>query len=557
VEVAKFTYDRGRGLDKNVEGAKKSISETDKKMEGGIPPSSSSKIVDSGECCGRDNSPKGVQGESSESVQGESTEEDLDVSRRQGTTPEQSAEHTAKPEASSSPSSTDQTGPKAPVSGTATPQVSSGHPEELTSATISPKIAGYTQQIAEYIKQPIPFNTMGGSLQEIHTFLKDTENFVRQNDLTEEETLILKQGLRKLCNTPIIDCSNGNSHSINECDQINLRCRNIALQAESLEMLLDAKACGQVGLERNVPPAVKVLGSGAFNTVSLAHTKPGVDGEAASGSIVLKPCDQSKSEKDLDEFLRGAEVVRDDIGPATGSYRRNKATAGVQDMLCAIGREKEIDIPHVIATISAAEINGVPCIAMEMLAGKTVGHNARHGRIRNNSEFVRRETWIQVQDVLTGQIDRHGDNVMLTGDGPIAFDHDLSFPTDPPRNFADKIPLRLVSTVRTLLGPKEVAIDCKPGTLRNYCMPPVIDREMYDVIMAIDLPALESMYEECGLTRLEIGAAMARAEGLQMAARQLMEVDRVIEPNQWRNSPPVREHCNAQNFYAFRHLDGG
>jgi hypothetical protein len=51
----------------------------------------------------------------------------------------------------------------------------------------------------------------------------------------------------------------------------------------------------------------------------------------------------------------------------------------VQDMLCEIGREKRIEVPHVIATVSAAEMDGVPCIAMERLDGKTVGRAVFEG----------------------------------------------------------------------------------------------------------------------------------------------------------------------------------
>jgi hypothetical protein len=74
--------------------------------------------------------------------------------------------------------------------------------------------------------------------------------------------------------------------------------------------------------------------------------------------------------------------------------------------------------------------------------------------------------------------------------------------------------------------------------------------------MAIDLPALETMYRECGLTRPEIGAAMARARGLQDAAQQLMADGRVIEPGESESSPLVQQWCNRLNSYALRHLAG-
>lgn len=61
------------------------------------------------------------------------------------------------------------------------------------------------------------------------------------------------------------------------------------------------------------------------------------------------------------------------IGPASGSYRRNKATVWMQDMLWAFGKTKKITVPDGIAAISATEINEIPSIAMEMLERQTVG----------------------------------------------------------------------------------------------------------------------------------------------------------------------------------------
>ncbi|MDR1457825.1 MAG: hypothetical protein LBI47_03195 [Puniceicoccales bacterium] len=262
-------------------------------------------------------SPESVQGESSEGVQGESIEGDIDISQLNCLTPGESAELATKLKASSSPSpsagTTEQTGPTDPVSGTATPQVSSGRSEGLTSATISsqtakdevttdqtspktpisevatsqvsserseeltpaaisPKIAGYVQRIAEYTAQPIPLIYVAPghidplspeSIRAVHTrirfgdmgniFLNDIEEFVRQNKLSQNEISTLKQGLQALCSMPIMLHPDGNSYSINACAQINLRCRNIASKAKSLEELLDAKA-RQVGLEGNTSP---------------------------------------------------------------------------------------------------------------------------------------------------------------------------------------------------------------------------------------------------------------------------------------------------------------
>jgi hypothetical protein len=414
-------------------------------------------------------------------------------------------------------------------------------------------LAGISQKVADYT-QPKSIGSMNFHAPRIYTFLHNVKNFVRQNDLTKEEILTLKQELRKLCGDPIIRHPRYSNflYSINEWDS-DPHCRNIALQAESLEILLDAKACGQVGLEKNIPPKVEVRGCGV-NTVAWAHTKAGTNEGNATGQVLLKPCDQSKRDVDPRAFTQRAAIVQSHIGTASGSYRRNQATTRVQAMFDSIGKQNNIEVPHVIASVSAAEMSGIPSIATEMFNGPSVAGRSPYGtNVDIGSEFVRKETWMQIQDVLTGQMNRNGHNVVLTKNGPVAFDHDSSFPTNPPRNFAGTVPWVLGPTSQTPFGPRGRAID--NISWRNYCMPPVIDRDMYNVIIAIDLGELKATYEECGLTRPEISAAMARARGLHNAALWMEKEGRVIGPNQWVDSPVVQQECNASNFYARRHCD--
>jgi hypothetical protein len=389
---------------------------------------------------------------------------------------------------------------------------------------------------------------VAAGIQQINGILADMKSFVQQNDLSRREIASLRQSLRDLCSKPIIQWPNG-LFSINESD-CNPHCLEIALGAEAIEILLDAKESGQVELEKNVPPDIEDLGSGKFNTVRLAHT-----GKEGHGPIALKPCDQSKKEANSDGFVRTLQTSQAFIGRGSGSYGRNKATAKLQDMLVDIGRGKGITVPRVVATVSAATMNGTPCIAMEKLNGGIVGKAADDRKIKYDNKFVRRETWIQIQDILTGQIDRHGGNVILTKDGPVAIDHDLSFPTNPPRKFAATVPLQIA--VRHQLSGKPAIMAVDGIKSRNYCMPPVIDEEMYKVIMAINPDKLKNMYEECGLTRHEIQAAMSRVRALQSAAKQLKDQDRVIAPNRWAESGRVKNFCNNYNFYAVRHFYGG
>jgi hypothetical protein len=96
--------------------------------------------------------------------------------------------------------------------------------------------------------------------------------------------------------------------------------------------------------------------------------------------------------------------------------------------------KQRIVIPHVTASVSAAGMNGISCIAMELLERKTLDHVARWGEMRCDNEFICHETWIQLQSILTAQIDKHVGNALFTQYDPVIIDHDLSFPTNPLRS---------------------------------------------------------------------------------------------------------------------------
>jgi hypothetical protein len=87
---------------------------------------------------------------------------------------------------------------------------------------------------------------------------------------------------------------------------------------------------------------------------------------------------------------------------------------------------------------------------MEMLNGRTLKKAADERKIKYDNDFIRQDTWMQLQNVLAGQVDRHSNNVLLTEHGPVAIDHDLSFPTNPLRNLADQVPESLVDLFQVL-----------------------------------------------------------------------------------------------------------
>jgi hypothetical protein len=409
------------------------------------------------------------------------------------------------------------------------------------------RVAAIVTPIVNFTYQTIPVSEVNSRMNEIGSALDDMRRFIWQNDLTRDEMLALRAVLTQLGgNTEMIQWPEGWCFSINECDGIPA-CRAVALQIEELQILLDARMNSQAGLERNVPPPIRALGSGYCNTVCLAHA-----GKNERGPIVLKPCDLAKQRKNGADFTRGAVLPQKFIGTVSGSYRRNLAASGLQHMLAEIGIPLGIEVPHVIANVSAAEANGEACIAMERLQGKTVAATVRKPQeapryLVYDNEFIRRETWLQLTDILTGQVDRHGNNVMYTPEGrSVGIDHDLSFPLERQRpHIAGAVPFHLVN-------PNERAGVDGIGN-RNYGMPPFIDTQMQTVIRVLDLGKLESMYRECGLTRPEIEAAMSRARGLKFFAEEHAQQGRIIAPNYWASCSP---HLSVYDSYAARHATG-
>ncbi|MDR1891345.1 MAG: hypothetical protein LBQ23_04225 [Puniceicoccales bacterium] len=401
----------------------------------------------------------------------------------------------------------------------------------------------------KYADSPIPIEDLLDHVSGIRETLEDMQDFVQKNNLSPNEISMLRTALVGLSgNVNLIQCPNNKSFSINEND-CDYNCLEIAILAEAIEILLDAKERNQVSLERNCPPQSKQLGEGLYNVVLLAYTEK--DGE---GPIVLKPCDQSSKKKDLHHFEHCTRSKQIFVGPGTGTYRRNKATSMVQDILIDTGQKKGIVVPHVIVSVSAAEMNGIPYIGMELLNGKTLDYAVFRRAVPYDNEFIRRETWIQLQDILTGQFDRHIRNIIFTRSGPVAIDHDLSFPTHPPRSIASIIPKVLALDTGRLSKnghPIKNAID--GVTPLNYCMPPVIDTDMYNIIKDLNLDELSKTYQRCGLTRLEMEAAMARAQALKNKVEELNSNQLVIAPDQWGQSEEVRSHCNPYNFYALLH----
>jgi hypothetical protein len=362
------------------------------------------------------------------------------------------------------------------------------------------------------------------------------------NNLSPQNIEYLRNTVTNLVTSPIIQLQNG-LFSINECDGFDCSCVDIGLEAEATIMTLDAIEARQTGL---IP--AEILGAGNFNTVRKSRTISG-------RNVALKPCDLHKMVSNRAAFFqKDAQQQKILIGGSTGTYRRNKATKVVQDMMMRVGA------PKVMTEVSAGTMrqpdgSQKACMVMDFLGGTTIHREVFPGLAANNgvikhtipmtNEFIRHETWIQLEDILTGQIDRHSGNVMYNSGTPVGVDHDMSFPSSYVRP-------GLTSVIPGIIDDNGQNPWSVPGIrFRNFCMPPVIDKTMYDAIKSIDLKNLESKYRACGLTRFEISAAMRRAEMLQIAADRVQ----VIAPEAWATSRWVQQLCKRSNFYAFKHAE--
>jgi hypothetical protein len=413
--------------------------------------------------------------------------------------------------------------------------------------TKTEKISEFVTFLNEYANRQIPMDDLLNHVFRMKDTLNAMQTFVQKNDLLSDEILMLKRALTNFSgNKTMIQCPNG-SFSISENDW-DRNCFDVAISIEAVEILLDAKEMGYVGLEKNSPQPTKPLGKGRYNTVILAYTE-----KNGKRPIALKPCHQAQNQQDAANFIQVIQSMQIFVGHASGIYNRNKATSKTQDMLVDIGKKNGITVPHIMASVFAAEMNGIPYIAMEALEGPTVFKDVCEKKNRYDNQFICYETWMQVLDILIGQIDRNSNNVVRTKNGPIAVDHDLSFPIHPPRSFASIVPTVIaLHTGQYEDGhPIKNAVDGMASG--NYCMPPVIDTDMYNVITKLDLDELVSMYQKCGLTRLEIEAAKARAQALKSKVEELKNRELIIDPKEWACSEKVKQLCNVDNFYALRH----
>ncbi len=299
-------------------------------------------------------------------------------------------------------------------------------------------------------------------------------------------------------------------------------CIEITLAIEYVLMILDANILGNINLR-----IFKYLTSGRSNRIFLSRNE--------SQRMVIRYGDIDKRNNDFYFFLRRLLSQFVMIGSCTGTYRRILAVLGVRNLMIQRGAPKVI--PDLFPAVIYGKHFGHPIVAFSMPKLKITPFKMTGGSLRQ-------VTWIQLQDCLTGQFDRHYDNILSDNLGDLyAIDHDYCFPTEKVRpNVAGDIP----STMRDLEDDFVIhiyeknhycfpnmllqslhSVDCKSD--RNYCIPPVIDHEMQRIILSIKEKELRDIYQRSGLTQSEIIPAIKRFHILQKKVRDFSS-EKVIDP---------------------------
>jgi hypothetical protein len=393
--------------------------------------------------------------------------------------------------------------------------------------------------------------------------VEELRHAIGEERLSEQGWQTCRNRLWQLMEEECIPIENGGPDGLMEAAHWSPELTAVAREMEELQLLLDAKRGETVPKILSITP----LSEGSFQPVLVAISEGGE-------RFVLKPSDAAmerylREENDgmrEKKFKKKFASTTSFLGTALGTYARNLAAGGIEKLLAS---------PHVVASVFAfADSNGDTSIAMEYANGHPAdfskqGRTAIDDQAKGKREelaragrFQRQATWLQLQDCLSGQLDRHTRNVYHSGERILAFDHDLSFPRLSHRSFAADVPLTL--GIRREKRQLE-RVDGSWG--RNYAMPPLIDGEMLLAIRRLSILDLESLYRSVGLTRLEIHPALARAEKMKNLAEKMEKDGRVISTDDW-GSESVNaqidhryeaspEQCLCpQNCYFVRHTTG-
>ena len=293
---------------------------------------------------------------------------------------------------------------------------------------------------------------------------------------------------------------------------------NLKVTSDTLPAYTDANVIGRP----------KELGSGKFNTTFMVKLKK-PDGTTFDG--VFKPL--SHTENGWVSIKTGIPEHDPQIA------MRNIAT-------CAYAAKLGMDV---VPETRVAVIDSVPGttgpdlgLMMEKAQGNTSEHTHSSVFMRNN-DVCREVTNLQLLDHLTGQGDRHSNNMFIkvlpNGKARITgIDNDQCFGeklTDP-------------------AGIKAGNNQMNKG-FRGTGLPPVVDTEMARAINNLTPNDIREMLGD-KLTENEIQAAIQRHDGLKQHIAMLAnsKPTRIISPNQWTH-PNVQNALQSGNSYVGRERD--
>ncbi|MDR0727925.1 MAG: hypothetical protein LBF26_03485 [Puniceicoccales bacterium] len=276
-----------------------------------------------------------------------------------------------------------------------------------------------------------------------------------------------------------------------------------------------------------------ILGCGAFNSTFLFAA-------SSDSKEVFKPL-----------YEESLEARREDISYNTelgiNLYNESNRNLGT----CAVA--KFVGHPELVVGTRLAVVNAQVGISMDLASGVSV-LDAALGQgldLRNNPNFQRQCTWLQLTDCITGNIDRHAANLNWDGKNErlTAFDNDMTFIDGSDRSFGDAVPESLYFSIDA--GKRGERIGSADGrSRRNYCCPPVIDEEMREKILALQEKSLRDVLQSSGLTQRQIDAACKRLQCLKDQIQNPEKVT-VISANGWGKDIPGKCHWYNTYFMSY------
>ncbi|MDR0340156.1 MAG: hypothetical protein LBH53_01175 [Puniceicoccales bacterium] len=206
----------------------------------------------------------------------------------------------------------------------------------------------------------------------------------------------------------------------------------------------------------------------------------------------------------------------------------NLAVGALCDLLATRGA------PPLVVRAIPAVVNGKVGLAMPIVPGKNLRRHPNNSAFWKSPSFRRQEIWLQILDCIGGETDRYVRNVFWdeATETLTAIDSDTSFP------LSHRCP-----TIRWDPVTKE-------GRPQRYCIPPVIDTDIWTVIEGLSEEELRECLQEIGFFGEQIDAACARLKALK--SHKFC----VITPDQWANDELLREGgCTDTNCCFLLHLE--